>query len=286
MPSIVSASVFEFFNGMARKVFSKRQEDAIERIALGTVETKSYMERVSPGYYIPQILPAPDPLSVLWTAVAAPSGRYAVNLFGALPRNVPSDEDIVIPGHTIPSTPWIIPGVTIPALQIANTSSKQFVGNEIESRGVALTFHVRSGNTSNCYLRFSVVSTAMAEVTDPISPTGIHNTNYDWMEEDTVMYHPTTQPFNSRNVNVLKMWNHRITVDGGTSQLYRHWCPITGKKKVTEQEADNRIQVGTLANTNYYLIVEWYIPTTSTYTPSTSNFLSIDGQFVVYFKDP
>lgn len=270
---------------MAKTIFTDREEDEIERIALGLVETKSYMEKFNPGHYLPVLVPEINP--ALSHAVASPRGRFAINIFGIIPRNVQSDEPYAILPQTIPSVPYTIPGYTIDAAEIAARSSKQFVGTEIIAKGVNFKCFVQCNNTRNWRLRFSVISTDYAVDTEPDSPTALSNTDYNWMEDDTTFFYPTTQSFNPRTVNVLKMWNHEITTDGAVARMYSHWCPITGKKKVRDMESNGDIMVGTLANRNYYLVIEWFTPIMAgNYTPTASDYLSLTGEMTTYFKDP
>lgn len=242
-----------------RSAFSERQERAIRAIALGPVETKIWMDYISPGRYLP-------PAVVLTGTSGVPSsstGRYAIPVFGNIPRNI------------------------TPAAGAPEESSRQIVGDEFVSKGVGLNLRTVSNGSRNWRMRISVVSAAWKDYFAPSTPFSIVNTNPNWMREDTIFAEPTMQGFNTSNVNILKSWVFSSVVDGRTNQMRRMWCPITGKKKVDADEDILRHVVYALGGRNYYIIVEWDLGwPIGTYSPAANDFMEFEIEMNVYFKDP
>lgn len=242
-----------------RRAFTKRQARAIQAIAKKPLETKYYFQSV-----YPQISPTSHYISgvVVGTKTVSDQAqaRYLINVFGRVPREV-----------------------------LGLGAQGDVEGNEFESVGVKVRFMTEVVGTRNYRWRISLVSSGNRQLTFPNSPVGntIDNTDYDWMKQDTAFFEPTIQPFNPDNVRVLRQWNWTQTVDGSTTKLHNFYHRITGRKKLELPEGDSSDQsfVGKLALTNYYLIIEWYTPTTGVYTPSTSDSMTPKIEWTVYFKD-
>lgn len=244
-----------------RKAFSDRQERAIRSIALGPVETKVYMDAIYPGRFLPPAFS----LSGTQGVPSAPTGRFAVSVFGNLPRNVS------------PANP-----------ATGQESSRQLVGEEFVSIGLGVNLRTVQMGTRNWRMRVTLVSAAWKDFTSPSVPFGLANTNTNWMREDTIFAEPTFQGFNTSNLNILKSFVFSSTVDGRTNAMRRMWFPITGKKRVDNDEDALRTVVYSLGGRNYYLIVEWDLgwPLTGTYTPTTNDFFEFEMETLLYFKDP
>ncbi|WGD01144.1 MAG: capsid protein [Genomoviridae sp.] len=245
-----------------RKAFSKRQADAIRRIAIGNVETKVYMDGIWPSRYLPP--PHSAPGSAFPFVPSTATGRYAVNIFSPIPRDV---------------APTLGTGAT--------TSARHVIGTEFQSVGVAVRLHTRNTGSRNWRMRVSVVSAAWNDTVAYNGFFDVISSNYNWMKQDTVFDDATVQEFNTQNINVLKMRNYSDAEDGLMNRVKRFWCPISGKKKLQLDEQVDRMEVGPLGGRNYYLVVEWDLGWPITvYSPQATDNFQFQLEFSVYFKDP
>lgn len=247
---------------MAR-TFSKRQVKAIQSIAKGVSETKCYVFEVQPGANFlgptATVGTAPNQVTGIPTG---PTGRYAFNLHGWIPRNVTG-----VSGQALPT-------------------SETIIGNEFESVGVAVRSAILTSpnNTRNWRVRLSVVSADWHDVPGT-SGMSISGDNYAWMNQETLQLYPTVQGFGPA-VRVLKQKYITGTTDGGVMRINKLWCPITGKKTLNLVDLDPlRLTTQGLAGRNYFLIVEWYF-SGGAWAPSTSDFIKMHFEVNVYFKDP
>lgn len=248
-----------------RSAFSKRQVRAIEAIAKGEVETKNYVFFVAPqgnssnGNPNGNAFLGPELFSNPPYVPATLTGRYAINLYGWIPRNV------------TPAAP-----------SQAITTSEQIVGNEFDSIGVVIRPQIAWQGTRNWRIRISVVSADWKDVFSPVN-SQIAGTNQGWMEGNTFFDEPTIQGF-SPAVNVLNQRNFSSTVDGNSLRNFRMWTRISGRKKLmVDDQLATTTTTQSLAGKNYFAIIEWYIPGNAM---TTSDWVNMQFEVGVYFKDP
>lgn len=247
---------------MAWKKFTDAEADAIRAIAKEPVETKLYVDAFGPGRF----LNTGYAVSGVPNVPGAPTGRVAINVFGNIPRAI---------GAAV--------GDTI-------AFSEQVVGNEFESVGAYLRFVVKWAGTVNWRIKVSLVSSDIRTETPWNLPANILDTDYNWLDQNTVLREPTMSRMNPASFNVLKVWNFHSYVDQQTMQMFKCYHPIKGKKKLVIDDtvsADDNVKV--LANRNYYWIFEWYFPWPGNpvaYLPTATNYVALYGDFGTYFKDP
>ncbi len=249
-----------------RRAFSKRQADAIRRIAAPIVETKRFTQYLSPNSYVP--------------------GN------GTLGGSTPA----TIAGAVYNSPISVIPRAGYSSINPAQPFGFM-EGDTITVRGLKFEAQCLVGGTRNWSIRVSLISgepygtgatwsgTGSTPTPDASYKVAIATDMYT--EKVTVFDQFTQKPLNPNKWTILRQRVYKLGyMDGGDARKIKMFYRMDAKKTAIDTAGTGSGSTPRMAFYNgkqYYWLYEWWSPISNAMT--TTDNLQITCQQTVYWKD-
>lgn len=244
-----------------RPAFSRRQTEAIIRLAQAPVETKRYAQILSPGRYVPghaTVGGASPPLS---------TGAFYNSPISVIPREGQGSTDSAQPTGVMEGDKIIVKGLKLEA--------QLYV---IGTRNWTVRITLVSGNPFGGGATWS---------STPQSTWAFTSTAFDmWTEKQTTFDQFTQKAFNSNKWNILKQKTIRLGyMDGSDVKRVKIYYRMNSRKEADDaaNTGATQLRMGFYSGVQYYWVVEWFSPVTTALT--TTDNIQIGMEQTVFFKD-